>query len=102
MTEGATMASTNATQERYRELAHRKNDGLDVVLFWHQPTDELTVTVSDERNGAHFELAVEPHQALDVFKHPYAHAAFQGLTPGDTISLGADGNAPLIGSPTPR
>jgi hypothetical protein len=74
------MATTNATQETYRELAHRSNDGLEVVLLWHQPTDELTVTVSDERNGAHLELAVEPHQALDVFNHPYAHAAYQGLT----------------------
>ena len=51
-----------------------------MVLFWHQATDELTVTVLDERNGVHFELAVEPHQALDVFNHPYAHAAFQGLS----------------------
>jgi hypothetical protein len=56
------------------------NDGVEVVLFWHQATDELTVTVSDERNGAYFELAAAPHQALDVFDHPYAHAAFQGLT----------------------
>jgi hypothetical protein len=74
------MASTNTTQEQYRELAHRKNDGVEVVLLWHLPTDDLTVTVSDERNGAHFELAAEPHQALDVFNHPYAHAAFQGVT----------------------
>ena len=70
------MTRTNA----HRELAHRKLDGVEVVLSWHQPTDELAVTVSDERNGAHFELAVEPHQALDVFNHPYAHASFQGLS----------------------
>ena len=74
------MDSTNPSQEPYRELAHRMNDGVEVVLFWHQATDELTVTVSDERNGAYFELAGAPHQALDVFDHPYAHAAFQGLT----------------------
>jgi hypothetical protein len=74
------MASTNATQEPYQELAHRMNDGVEVVLFWHQRTDELTVTVSDERSGTFFELAAQPHQALDVFDHPYAHAAFQGLT----------------------
>ena len=72
------MASTNATREPYRELAHRMNDGMEVVLFWHQRTDELTVTVSDERIGTYFELAAQPHQALDVFDHPYAHAAFQG------------------------
>jgi hypothetical protein len=74
------MASTNATQEPYQELAHRMNDGVEVVLFWHQRTDELTVTVSDKRSGTFFELAAQPHQALDVFDHPYAHAAFQGLT----------------------
>ena len=73
------MAGTSATQEPYRELAHRTNDGVEVVLLWHQPSDELIVTVSDERNGAYFELAAEPNQALDVFNHPYAHAAFQGL-----------------------
>ena len=72
--------ASNATQETYRELAYRKNDSLEVVLFWHQATDELMVIVSDERNGAHFELSAEPHQALDVFNHPYAHAAFQGLS----------------------
>ena len=73
------MTSTNTTQGPHRELARRKIDGVEVVLFWHQATDELTVTVSDRRNGAYFELAAEPHEALDVFNHPYAHAAFQGL-----------------------
>ena len=69
----------NATQQPYRELAHRANDGVEVVLFWHQITDELTISVSDERSGAYFELTAEPHQALDVFNHPYAYAAFRGL-----------------------
>jgi hypothetical protein len=71
------MTSTTATQEPYRELAHRNNDGVEVVLLWHQPSDELTVIVSDERNGAYFELAAEPRRALDVFNHPYAYAAAQ-------------------------
>jgi hypothetical protein len=69
------MASTN----RYRELAHRANDGVEVVLFWNAGTDELTVGVSDSRNGGYFELTAAPNQALDVFNHPYAHAAFRGL-----------------------
>jgi hypothetical protein len=63
----------------YRELAYRASDGVEIMLFWHQGTDELLVSVSDERSGAHFELAAEPDQALDVFTHPYAHAAFRGL-----------------------
>jgi hypothetical protein len=76
---GATMASSNISPRPYRELAYRVNDGLEVILFWQKPTDELTVTVSDERNGAYFELPTAPDQALDVFNHPYAHAAFRGL-----------------------
>jgi hypothetical protein len=64
---------------RYRELAYRSNDGVEVVLFWQEHTDELTVTVSDQRSGGYFELDAAPHQALDIFNHPYAHAAFRAL-----------------------
>jgi hypothetical protein len=74
------MTRTDTKQAPARELALRKIDGVEVALFWHQTTDELTVTVSDSRSGAHFELAAEPDEALDVFNHPYAHAAFQGLS----------------------
>lgn len=63
----------------YRELAYRASDGIEVVLLWHPGPDEPLVSVSDQRSGAHFELAAEPFQALDVFNHPYAHAAFRGL-----------------------
>jgi hypothetical protein len=73
------MATTTSNQP-YRELAHRANGGVEVVLLWHEPTGRLTVTVSDGRSGVHFELAADPHEALDVFDHPYAHAAFRGLT----------------------
>jgi hypothetical protein len=66
-------------QTQYRELAHRAADGLEVMLFWHEVTNELTVSVSDERTGAYFELAAEPAEALAVFYHPYAHAAFRGV-----------------------
>jgi hypothetical protein len=74
------MASSNASSQ---ELAHRVNDGLEVVLFWEERTDELTIAVSDERSGSYFELAAAPDQALDVFNHPYAHAAFRGLPYGE-------------------
>jgi hypothetical protein len=74
--------ATKATNP-HRELAYRSNDGVEVVLFWHENTDELTVTVSDQRSGGYFELAAAPHEALDVFNHPYAHAAFRGLPYAD-------------------
>lgn len=67
------------TRHPDRELSHRANDGLEVVLFWHELTNELTVSVSDERTGAYFELAADRDNALDVFEHPYAYAASSGL-----------------------
>jgi hypothetical protein len=77
----------------YRELAHRANDGIEVVLFWHVGSGELLVSVSDERSGAYFELAAARNQALDVFNHPYAHAAFRGLPAGASIPCWAEVSA---------
>ena len=78
------MAVTDSMQPP-RELAHRVTDGVDIVLFWNEATDELTVYVSDERNGAYFELAAPRNQALDVFYHPYAYAASRGIAYGDAL-----------------
>jgi hypothetical protein len=83
--EGATMAVNDEKQHQVRELAHRATDGLEVMLFWHEATNELTVSVSDERTGAYFELDAEPDEALDVFYHPYAHAAFRGVPYDDAL-----------------
>jgi hypothetical protein len=76
---GATMKADDSAHSRLRELAHRASDGVEVVLVWHELTNELTVSVSDARSGAYFELAADADEALDVFDHPYAHAAFRGL-----------------------
>ena len=62
-----------------RELGHRSSNGIDVYLLWSPSTDTLAVLVDDARGGDSFELVVEAHEALDVFEHPYAHAAFRGL-----------------------
>ena len=70
---------TGVVKSVYRELAYRTNDGVEVVLFWHEATDQLTVTVSDTRSGAYFELGAALDEALAVFNHPYAYAAFRGL-----------------------
>jgi hypothetical protein len=71
--------ASSAPHERERELAHRASDGIEVVLFWHELSNHLTVCVSDQRTGAYFELAADPEHALDVFEHPFAYAAFNGL-----------------------
>ena len=59
-----------------RELAHRRNDGLDVRLLWDPSSDSLRVSLVDAKSGAGFEVPVLPGQrALDVFHHPFAYAA---------------------------
>ena len=63
-----------------RELAHRSGDGLEVSLLWSERTGSLSVTVRDERSGAGFELVVQSGaEALDVFDHPFAYAAWRGI-----------------------
>jgi hypothetical protein len=61
----------------FRELARRVNDGLEVTLLWNVHENRLAVTVSDPRSGECFVIDTEHSEALDVFYHPYAHAAFE-------------------------
>jgi hypothetical protein len=60
------------------ELAYRSTDGIDVFLLWCREDDSLAVVVIDE-NADSFELVVTATEALDVFEHPYAYAAYRGI-----------------------
>lgn len=62
-----------------RELAYRANDGLEVALLWVESTDRLVVSVADERTGDRFALRAGRENALDIFYHPFAHAARRGI-----------------------
>ena len=62
-----------------RELAYRANDGLEVALLWVESTNRLVVSVADERTGDRFALRAGHANALDVFYHPFAHAARRGI-----------------------
>ncbi len=66
-------ATAHPTSAR-RELDHRHANGIDVTLSWSPSEDRLFVTVLDDAGDA-FELAVEAHEALEVFSHPFAYAA---------------------------
>ena len=66
----------------FDELDHRSNDGLDVTLLWNRNGGDLVVLVCDTKTDEVLELAAAPDRALDVFHHPYAHAAFRGLELG--------------------
>jgi hypothetical protein len=61
-----------------RELAHRRNDGIDVTMLWDPASDQVTVAVDDTKSGEAFEIAVVPgERPLDVFHHPFAYAAYR-------------------------
>ena len=61
-----------------RELAHRRNDGLDIRLLWDSATDRVMVAVHDSKTDREFEIVVAPgERALDVFHHPFAYAAYR-------------------------
>jgi hypothetical protein len=63
------------TITRRTELAHRSGHGVDVYLFWNEPSTRVTVGVLDARTADSFELEVDGRHALDAFNHPYAYAA---------------------------
>ena len=62
------------------ELVSRESNGITVRLLWSRSTNLVTVTVADAPNDEYFELVLDEHdRALDVFDHPFAHAAARGL-----------------------
>jgi hypothetical protein len=59
-----------------RELDRRRSHDIEVALFWNARTDQVFVSVADERDGVCFELEVAPADAMYAFQHPYAYAEF--------------------------
>ena len=66
----------------YTELAQRTGDNVAVSLLWRREDNRLKVSVADTNTGEEFELDAHPENALDVFYHPFAYAAFCGLDHG--------------------
>jgi hypothetical protein len=69
------------TDEIWRtELMSRESTGITVRLLWSRATNLVTVAVADAANDEYFELVLNDHEpALEVFNHPFAHAAARGL-----------------------
>jgi hypothetical protein len=69
------------TEETWRtELMSRESNGITVRLLWSRATNLVTVAVADVASEDYFELVLdEDEPALEVFNHPYAHAAARGL-----------------------
>jgi hypothetical protein len=58
-----------------KELAHRRQNGLEVTLLWDAGSNSVSVEVVDEREDSGFVVPVRPTAALDAFYHPFAYAA---------------------------
>ena len=62
------------------ELMSRESNGITVRLLWSRATNLVTVAVADVASDDRFELVLDEHEpALEVFNHPFAHAAARGL-----------------------
>jgi hypothetical protein len=62
------------------ELMSRESYGITVRLLWSRATNLVTVAVADAASEDYFELVLDEHEpALEVFNHPFAHAAARGL-----------------------
>jgi hypothetical protein len=78
-----------ADETRQMELASRESSGITVRLLWSRSTNVVTIAVADPANDDFFELVLDKDErALDVFHHPYAHAATRGLEFGSRRSEG--------------
>ena len=63
--------------DTFRELDHRVHDRIDVRLLWRARDDRVIVAVADEKTGERFSVDVrDDERALDVFRHPFAYAAW--------------------------
>lgn len=65
----------NTAQIGIRELDSRSNDDIHVTLLWDPQADRVFLTLVDRRLHQAFEIDVDPADALDAFRHPYAYAA---------------------------
>lgn len=59
--------------EQLCELDRRSGNGIDVTLVWEPATNHVFVGVIDKRTGNQFAIEVDPANALDAFRHPFAY-----------------------------
>jgi hypothetical protein len=76
----SSITSTHATEAAMSdatltELASRRNDGLEITLYWARADDSVHLEISNERNGSTWAFPVDRARALDAFHHPFAYAA---------------------------
>lgn len=61
-------------------LASRESGGISVRLVWAAELNAVAVLVCDDGTDDRFELLVDAGaNAIDVYEHPYAYAAWRGV-----------------------
>lgn len=63
----------DAVQPGLRELDQRSGGGLEVTLLWSKRTGSVFVCVEDEQAKTGFHFSVDPTDAPEAFRHPYAY-----------------------------
>ena len=84
------MSCTAFMDNSERELDFRASDGVEIALLWSQCDERLIVQVIDTKLADSFRLEVDPTEAVDVFQHPYAYAAFRGVEYIEPSQLGVE------------
>ena len=71
---------TPPTQDTRRELASRRNDGIEVTLWWDSGDDSVSIEVWHLATDETLTVRVPRGSALDAFEHPFAYLS---AVPGD-------------------
>jgi hypothetical protein len=81
---------TSTMTDTFRELDRRFHDRIDIRLLWRARDDRVIVAVADEKTGERFNIEVrDDERALDVFRHPFAYAAWHRVEIRDTCFVPA-------------
>jgi hypothetical protein len=73
------MQAHSPTYPGFEELASRESNGIAVQLLWNRTSNAVLVAVVDQPASLEFALDVGEASPMDVFRHPYAYAAFRHL-----------------------
>jgi hypothetical protein len=72
------MTITAFTLTGRRELANRRNGGLEIILYWHANDNSISIDIHQESTEETMSFPVPADQALDAFDHPFAYLASKG------------------------
>jgi hypothetical protein len=57
-----------------KELAHRRDHGIEVFLYWHSKNNVLSIFVTDVSANQSQSFTVPNDRGMDAFEHPFYYA----------------------------